>query len=104
MEDKTDLVLTDTLKRLTIGQSRHRHYGKSSGIMLMKNAMDIKKQLTGNPEGLVLNVKRAAFWNDQPVCKSFVPTPYPDQLKLKSGKKLSMKTPMCLRTYSQRTT
>ncbi|KAK0469527.1 fungal-specific transcription factor domain-containing protein [Desarmillaria tabescens] len=70
VEDKTDVYLTDSLKRLTIGQSRHRHYGKSSALMLMKRAVEIKKEFTGTSEGLSFEAKRPEFWNDQPWQKS----------------------------------
>ncbi|PBL03346.1 hypothetical protein ARMGADRAFT_12352 [Armillaria gallica] len=70
VEDKTDVYLTEPLKRLTIGQSRHRHYGKSSALMLIKKAIEIKKEFTGTAEGLSFEAKRPEFWNDQPWQKS----------------------------------
>ncbi len=70
VEDKTDVYLTEPLKRLTIGQSRHRHYGKSSALMLIKKAIEIKKEFTGTTEGLSFEAKRPEFWNDQPVASS----------------------------------
>ncbi|KAF9040397.1 hypothetical protein BDZ89DRAFT_1060488 [Hymenopellis radicata] len=76
VEDKSDLVLTDSLKRLTVGQSRHRHYGKSSAIMIMKHALDIKRDLIGG-EGLSFSVKRGEFWNNQPMT-IFPRTTFPD--------------------------
>ncbi|KIY72443.1 hypothetical protein CYLTODRAFT_486286 [Cylindrobasidium torrendii FP15055 ss-10] len=80
IEDKTDIALTDTLKRLTIGQSRHRHFGKSSSLMLMKAALDMKKQLMGSTMGPVLSVKRSEFWAEQPwqveQPNAGVPAPY----------------------------
>ncbi len=41
-EDYNCLYLTEPLNRLTVSQSRTRHYGKSSGIMLVKIAIDLK--------------------------------------------------------------
>ncbi|KAG7451382.1 uncharacterized protein BT62DRAFT_978182 [Guyanagaster necrorhizus] len=70
VDDKTDVVLTDSLKRLTIRRCRHRHYGKSSVLMLMKKAIEIKKEFTGTSEGLSFEAKRPEFWNDQPWQKS----------------------------------
>ncbi|KAK0205018.1 hypothetical protein DFS33DRAFT_1382918 [Desarmillaria ectypa] len=70
VKDKTDVYLTDSLKRLTIGQSRHRHYGKSSALMLMKKAIEIKKEFTGTSDGLPFEAKRPEVWNDQPWQKS----------------------------------
>lgn len=66
-----NVVLSDDLKTLTSEKSQARFYGMSSNIMLIKAAMEIKKECTGNSglylEPHVLGDKRPEFWSVHPV-------------------------------------
>lgn len=65
-DDKTDIGALDELRRLTIGQTPNRHLGKSSSLMLVKSAMDLK-QLSSNNTAVAVGTRRMEFWGDQPV-------------------------------------
>ncbi|KAF9040396.1 hypothetical protein BDZ89DRAFT_1060485 [Hymenopellis radicata] len=71
-----ETALSEGLQKLTLCHGKDRHYGKSSGMMLMKDALDIKREYTGNPEGLFLHTKRAQFWVDQPWQRSWYEDEY----------------------------
>lgn len=63
-EDYNCLYLTEPLNRLTVSQSRTRHYGKSSGIMLVKIAIDLKSATSST--STFLDNRRPAFWKVHP--------------------------------------
>ncbi|KAK0203119.1 fungal-specific transcription factor domain-containing protein [Desarmillaria ectypa] len=58
------IYLTEPLSRLTVSQSRTRHYGKSSGIMLAKTAIDLKSATSST--STFLDNRRPAFWKVHP--------------------------------------
>ncbi|KAJ6499094.1 fungal-specific transcription factor domain-containing protein [Mycena sanguinolenta] len=64
-------VLTDLnerMKGLMVDSSHNRFYGQSSDIMLVKTAMDIKRE-TGEDKKLadhLLSIKRPEYWNSHP--------------------------------------
>ncbi|KAK0207604.1 fungal-specific transcription factor domain-containing protein [Armillaria fumosa] len=58
------LYLTEPLNRLTVSQSRTRHYGKSSGIMLVKVVIDLKSATSST--STFLDNRRPAFWKVHP--------------------------------------
>ena len=69
-DNNADVVaLTDNLDRLKIESDQHRFFGKSSNFMLIKQALDLKKEYTGEDysAGPVLGLKRREFWAPPPV-------------------------------------
>jgi hypothetical protein len=61
--------LNERMKGLMVDSSHNRFYGQSSDIMLVKTAMDIKRQ-AGEDKGLtehLLAIKRPEYWNSHPV-------------------------------------
>ncbi|KAJ7859690.1 fungal-specific transcription factor domain-containing protein, partial [Mycena leptocephala] len=60
--------LNERMKGLMVDSSHNRFYGQSSDIMLVKTAMDIKRQ-AGEDKGLtehLLAIKRPEYWNSHP--------------------------------------
>ncbi|KAJ7188030.1 fungal-specific transcription factor domain-containing protein [Mycena filopes] len=62
--------LSDRMRGLMTDSSHFRFYGRSSDIMLVKTAMDIKRETSGGedqgfPEHL-LAIKRPQYWNSHP--------------------------------------
>ncbi|KAJ7163614.1 fungal-specific transcription factor domain-containing protein [Mycena crocata] len=60
--------LSDRMRGLMVDSSHNRFYGQSSDIMLVKTAMDIKRE-TGDDQQLadhLLAIKRPQFWNSHP--------------------------------------
>lgn len=50
-EDIITLRLSESLKSMNLGPRRHnRFFGKSSGVMLIQKAIDLKKEVTGFEE------------------------------------------------------
>lgn len=58
-EDTITLRLSNSLKSMSLGSARHqnRFFGKSSGVMLIRKAIDLKKEVTGT------NDSREHFFN-----------------------------------------
>lgn len=63
-------LLQDHLKDLSINPLSNRFFGKSSGVRLVKTAMDLKSEYSGKgPDGNAINLlgsKRPEFWNLHP--------------------------------------
>ncbi|KAJ7902045.1 fungal-specific transcription factor domain-containing protein [Mycena olivaceomarginata] len=60
--------LNERMKGLMVDSSHNRFYGQSSDIMLVKTAMDIKRE-TGEDQKLadhLLAIKRPEYWNSHP--------------------------------------
>ena len=71
-DDVVNAVLLDNLKRLEIGKPDSRFFGKSSGVMLVQTAMELKSEYTGSDyvqpaPSMVLENKRPEFWSRNPV-------------------------------------
>lgn len=75
------ISITDELRRLSIDRGNTRFFGKSSGVVLIQTAMDMKKefnnppganplnQAEGNtkPKSAHLTARRPEFWHFEPV-------------------------------------
>ncbi|KAF9055136.1 hypothetical protein BDZ89DRAFT_1055749 [Hymenopellis radicata] len=60
--DENTVHLTSPLRHLTVSEHPNRHFGKSAAIMLVKNAIDVKKLIWPSippPSG---RVRREEFW------------------------------------------
>lgn len=76
-EDDDDFVTVDISsnlrERLQQDPMNYRFFGKSSGVMLIQAAIDLKNEYTGNsidrPDSPIIGAKRAEFWNVRPVSK-----------------------------------
>lgn len=83
------ISITDELRRLSIDRGNTRFFGKSSGVVLIQTAMDMKKEFN-NPSGTdSLNLtegsmdakfsslpsRRPEFWHFEPA--SILPLPWP---------------------------
>ncbi|KAF8066999.1 fungal-specific transcription factor domain-containing protein [Lyophyllum atratum] len=51
LEDDTDNFLTDHLEKLRLDTNDHRFFGKSSGLTLIKTALELKREYMGTREG-----------------------------------------------------
>jgi len=75
------ISITDELRRLSIDRGNTRFFGKSSGVVLIQTAMDMKKEFN-NPPGADLSnqaegdtqpksghlrARRPEFWHFEPV-------------------------------------
>lgn len=71
IEDAEHLELADNLRNLRVDAREYRFFGKSSGAMLIKTAIDLKQEFTGrdtNMKPVVLGERRPEFWRPLPVC------------------------------------
>jgi len=80
------ISITDELRRLSIDRGNTRFFGKSSGVVLIQTAMDMKKEFNNPPgvnplnqtegsaqqESNQLPSRRPEFWHFEPV--SIVPS------------------------------
>jgi hypothetical protein len=80
-DEYATISVTDELKRLSVERGNTRFFGKSSGVVLIQTAMDMKKEFTATsnaatnaesstepPVGLgLLNARRPEFWHFEPV-------------------------------------
>jgi hypothetical protein len=81
-DDFIQLSLADSLKKLSlkklaIDPMHHRFFGKSSGVMLIQTAIDLKNQYTGNgieDRKEILGHGRAEFWKMRPVSDCYQST------------------------------
>lgn len=71
-DDDAQIILSDHFKQLSVEQPKdYRFFGKSSGVMLIQTALELKNEYTGKrtwsmkPEDLSL--KRDRFWTKPPV-------------------------------------
>ena len=81
------ISITDELRRLSIDRGNTRFFGKSSGVVLIQTAMDMKKEFN-NPPGAAdpldqaedntrphpnhLRTRRPEFWHFEPVIFFFI--------------------------------
>ena len=82
------ISVTDELRRLSIDRGNTRFFGKSSGVVLIQTAMDMKKEFTSPPgmntfnraEGCIqqaanhLPSRRPEFWHFEPASVSSLTT------------------------------
>lgn len=75
------ISVTDELRRLSIDRGNTRFFGKSSGVVLIQTAMDMKKEFNNPPGADPLNqvedttqsksahlrARRPEFWHFEPV-------------------------------------
>lgn len=69
-------TLTEGLKRLAVEPLDRRFHGKSSGVMLVQAAMNLKKEFSGadQPKDLIVPpTRRAEFWAPHPVSTFTMP-------------------------------
>ncbi|KIJ60357.1 hypothetical protein HYDPIDRAFT_117261 [Hydnomerulius pinastri MD-312] len=66
-DEMVSVRLTESLRNMNLDPLHHRFFGKSSGIMLIQKAIDLKKEYTGDedstPAAQFLSVKRPEFHN-----------------------------------------
>ncbi|EIW84600.1 hypothetical protein CONPUDRAFT_163679 [Coniophora puteana RWD-64-598 SS2] len=60
--DKFELKLSESIRKMTIDPTRHRFFGKSSGITLIQQALDLKNEHTGDQAENMLDI----FYRDVP--------------------------------------
>jgi len=71
--DDPTLVLADKLRRMAISPSGFRFFGKSSGAMLIRTAIELKNEYAGkeydlgDPEKPMMKSRRKEFWTVKPV-------------------------------------
>jgi hypothetical protein len=69
-DDIKHLKLADHMMSLHIDPTENRFFGKSSGVMLIQTAIDLKHEYIGQPdrskEG-ILGARRPEFWTIRPV-------------------------------------
>ncbi|KAK0203121.1 fungal-specific transcription factor domain-containing protein [Desarmillaria ectypa] len=63
--DDSNHDYVDALRRFTISTSNVRHFGKSSGMMLIKNAIEMKNAYSNSPL-ITLDLRRPHFWTVYP--------------------------------------
>ena len=66
-------TLTEGLKRLAVEPLDRRFHGKSSGVMLVQAAMNLKREFSGLSTAkdlLIPPTRRPEFWAPHPVCLS----------------------------------
>lgn len=71
-DDFTTVNISENLrKRLAMDPMHYRFFGKSSGVMLIQTAIDMKKEFIGNDQNptkkVMIGSKRPEFWNVRPV-------------------------------------
>ncbi|EIW84587.1 hypothetical protein CONPUDRAFT_163668 [Coniophora puteana RWD-64-598 SS2] len=75
--DVLDLKLTESVRSMAINPIRHRFFGKSSGLKLIQQALDIKNEHTGDQAENMFDIfyrKRSPFTGISPVSTSI---PFP---------------------------
>lgn len=74
-DEYATISVTDELRQLSVERGNTRFFGKSSGVVLIQTAMDMKKEFTAtnrgddNPDSPVpglLNARRPEFWHFEP--------------------------------------
>lgn len=57
--------VADSFKTLSLGKRNPRFFGKSSGVMMVKKAMDMKHEYSGSPKPKqpLIPEKRPNFWS-----------------------------------------
>ena len=74
-DDEPTLILADNLKKLDLDQGEYRFFGKSSGVMLIQTAIELKNEyshgkMTAEEPKLPIKFhnRRMEFWTTRPVC------------------------------------
>lgn len=67
--DEDPAHLPDEIQRLTVTSNDRRFHGKSSGLVLVQTAIDMKREYTGD-DSTNTNPKRSDFWSQPEVCRS----------------------------------
>ena len=73
-DDETNLLLVDNFKRMRLDPNEYRFFGKSSGAMLVRTAMELKgKYTSGEAFDLARQVpplvnRRKEYWTMHSVC------------------------------------
>lgn len=73
-DEDSSLLLADNMKRLQLEPHEYRFFGKSSGVMLIRTAIELKNEYAGRETNTsVLRNKRKEFWTMRPVrCLFFI--------------------------------
>jgi len=72
-DDDPTLALADNLRRMAISPTDFRFFGKSSGPMLLRTAVELKNEYAGrdrdsaDPEKPMMETQRKEFWTVKPV-------------------------------------
>lgn len=69
-DEMGNATLTEGLKRLAVEPLDRRFHGKSSGVMLVQAAMNLKREISGvdAPKDLIIaSTRRPEFWAPHPV-------------------------------------
>ena len=82
------ISITDELRRLSIDRGNTRFFGKSSGVVLIQTAMDMKKEYNTSPgdspsqiedrtlaKPSSITSRRPEFWHFEPASLSPIPRP-----------------------------
>jgi hypothetical protein len=67
LSDDDPVHLPDDIQRLTVTSKDRRFHGKSSGLVLVQTAIDMKREYTGG-DSTDTNPKRSDFWSHPEVC------------------------------------
>ncbi|TFK49793.1 hypothetical protein OE88DRAFT_1755750 [Heliocybe sulcata] len=72
-DEYLNTTLTENLRKLTVDPNYHRFFGKSSGIMFIQTAIDLKNEYAGDGDEkqsiideTYLGSKRPEFWSSNP--------------------------------------
>ncbi|KAF8910428.1 fungal-specific transcription factor domain-containing protein [Gymnopilus junonius] len=70
-DDETNLRLAESLRRMTLDPTEYRFFGKSSGAMLIRTALELKGKYTGDALDLTTQLppiinRRKVFWTLRP--------------------------------------
>ncbi|KIM40781.1 hypothetical protein M413DRAFT_412939 [Hebeloma cylindrosporum] len=82
-EDDPSLILADNLKQLALTPNDLRFFGKSSGAMLVRTAMELRNEYTGDegrfdhPVKPAVKDKRTEFWDMKPWERKSEATAFP---------------------------
>lgn len=90
-DDDAHLIITENLKQLSLEPKEYRFFGKSSGAMLIKTAMELKNEYSGQVPATkpgLLGLKRNEFWTSRPV-RLDVSLISPSQMLIRSSGKMS---------------
>jgi hypothetical protein len=78
-DDFIHLALSDDMYNLSIASVQKAFFGKSSGVLLIQKARDLKHEYTGQQEDAtpaIFTARRPEFWNIRPVCNPQIPNPH----------------------------
>lgn len=69
-DDFAHMTLADDMQKMNLDKSEHRFFGKSSSIMLVQTAIELKNEYTGVKGDFartILGSRRPEFWTSRPV-------------------------------------